>query len=146
MTVCFNHVTYTFHSESRMASLTKWQSICLRTKWWLWVRVLWHCSHLLPIQCDMVLLLWLLVVLFSHLQYSFVDSQYLFVQVLVYSLIVCTRLSACNTHLSIRLSIHSTCLSTCSSVVSACPLVALAWPFCLSTCSTCSAIYRSFYN
>ena len=55
-----------------MASVTKWLSVFLRTKW-LWVRIL---LQSLSIQCVMVLLIWLLVVLVCPLV------------VLVYSLVV----------------------------------------------------------
>ena len=52
---------YAFQSESRMAILAKWLSVCLRTKW-LWVRVP---LQSLSIQWVAVLLIWLLVVLFT---------------------------------------------------------------------------------
>ena len=41
MTGFYYHVTYEFHSESTLyslASLAKWLSVRLRTKW-LWVRI-----------------------------------------------------------------------------------------------------------
>ena len=74
------------------------------------------------IHCVTVLLVWLLVVLFSHSQYSFsIRSTRLST--------CCTRLSTRSTRLSIRLSTRSTRLSLCS--------------ICLSTCSARSTIYKA---
>ena len=121
MIVCFYHVMYVFQSESRMASLAKWLSVHLQTKWLL-VQVP---LQSLSIQCITVL----------HKTHLSTCSTCLFTRI--------THQSTCSTRLSICLSTHSTCCSTRSICLST-HITCLAIR--LSTCSTCSAMCWSFCN
>ena len=100
MTACFYHVIYLFQSESRMASLAKWLSVCFQTKW-LWIQVL---LQSLSIQCVTVLLIWLLSIVLPLV-------------ILIYPLVVlvCTLI----------ILVYSRIMLACQLEVLVCPFICL---------------------
>ena len=124
MTVCFYHVTYMFQSESRMASLAKWLSACLQTKW----LCVWVPLRSFSIQCVTVLLIWLLVVLFILPLIVHIYPHIVLIcplGVLVYSLVVLV----CQLVILVCPFVCLLVVLVCPPVVSTCPLVVLVWQF-----------------
>ena len=119
-----DYVTFAFQSESRMASLAKWLSVHLRTKW-LRVRVPLQSLNILYVT---VLLIWILVVLFILLLVVLIYPLVVLVcplGVLVYSLVVLV----CQLVVLVCPFVCLLVVLACPPLVSTCPLVVLAWPF-----------------